>query len=207
MLSKLSGIKPVNEQQYNVEYFHIYTDEMISDRQLAGLEYLKAIEKTWSFEYKRIILIDNYNPVKHTLSEDVVFKFLQSHDMVPHYWAFEGNLINNANTFLSFIKNKKLVHSYVKYIDKTNKYPCSLLTATWYLTRLGYLDPTNVIITVNDGDKYESADYLLNLLPQDYRGVEKRARGLILNSKFMNAADKIQDLFYPVEKNKESSLF
>jgi hypothetical protein len=195
-----SEIKP-----YSVEFFHIYTDEVIGDRHIAGLEVLRQIEQTWKFNYEKIILIDDYNPsIKKTDASDVL-DFLESKKMSPDYWAYESKMVENASTLLTRINNNKIKNNYLKYIEKNNKYPCSLLTASWYLTRLGYLD-TGIINPVRT-KSYRAADHLLNLLPQDYEQVEQRTRLLITKSEFFDAVDRIQDLFYPTISVKTIDLF
>lgn len=193
---------------HSIEYFHIYTDEVISGRHQTGLEYLRTIEKTWSFDYNRVILIDNYNPVEHRLTATDVLKHLKKEGMMPHHWAYEGDLIRNAEVLLEAVTNAKLKKQYLNYIKKNGKYPCSLLTATWYLTRLGYLDPKGIIKSSKPWrGKYVPAKRLLNLLPEDYKSVEERARAIILKSEFAEAADKVQDLFYPVDSGRALDLF
>lgn len=194
--------------EYSVEFFHIYTDEIINGRHTMGLEYLKAIEATWSLNYKRIILVDNYNPDYHTLSAEDVLKYLEKQKMLPDYWAYEKDLVNNAQLFLESVSNRKLRNSYLRYVEKTNKYPCSLLTAAWYLTRLGYLEAGDIIKSTNSvNPDYKVVDRLFNLLPQDYKNIEERAKELILKSEYSEAADKIQDLFYPADSGRASDLF
>lgn len=192
---------------YSVEFFHIYTDETIADRHLMGLEYLREAERAWTINRSRIVLIDNYNPKVHITTVDDVLKSLNEEGMCPDYWAYEGSLIENAKEFLEFVTDRKLKKNYARYIDQHGKYPCSLLTATWYLTRLGYFDFSDVIHAVNNGGMYTSAARLVNLLPRDYKPVESRARLLIEESVFSMAADKIQDLFYPIDAGRAVDLF
>ncbi|MCA9324570.1 hypothetical protein KDA23_00675 [Candidatus Saccharibacteria bacterium] len=193
------------QPRYNVEYFHIYTDEKIETRHVEGLESLRALHQAWSFDYDKILLIDNYNPTLHTLSAQQVLEYLASKGMSPDFWAYEGDLVENAKLLLEQMNESKLKRSYLKYIDAHNKYPCSLLTAAWYLTRLGKLD-TSVIRSVSD-TVYVPADRLFNLLPEDYKPVEDRANKVILSSNFAAEADKVQDLFYPVSAGRALELF
>jgi hypothetical protein len=202
--------KPVNkapapQPRYNIEYFHIYTDETIEARHKEGLDSLKAIQQSWSFEYDKIVLIDNYNPVEHITSASDVLTYLENEGMLPDFWAYEGDMIENAKLFLDSINEGKLKRSYLRYIENKGKYPCSLLTATWYLTRLGRFD--TAVIQSSSSQKYLPAKRLFNLLPEDYKPVEDRASELILNSPYALDADKIQDLFYPVTAGRSLDLF
>lgn len=201
--------RPDIKVPYSVEFFHIYTDEKIEERHKLGLEYLKAAQQAWPFEYQKIVLIDNYNPTTHVLNEGDVFEYLQAENSLPDYWALEGDLVENAKKLLDAVTSPKLKKSYLRYIENHNKYPCSLLTATWYLTRLGSLKSDGVIRGANGNSKskYKPAARLINLLPQDYKPVEERARELILKSSFSAEADKVQDLFYPVDSGRALDLF
>jgi hypothetical protein len=205
-LLNTSNTKVIQQPRYNVEYFHIYTDETIEDRHKEGLESLRAIQQAWSFDYDRIVLIDNYNPTEHVTSANNVMGYLQDESMLPDYWAYEGDMVENAKKFLDSIKEGKLKRSYIRYIHNKGKYPCSLLTATWYLTRLGRFD-TSVISSTDSRKIYTPATRLFNLLPEDYKPVEDRAFDLIMHSSFAEDADKIQDMFYPVTAGRSLDLF
>ena len=196
---------PIPQPRYNIEYFHIYTDETIEARHQEGLDSLKALQQSWSFEYDKIVLIDNYNPVEHVTSANDVLSHLKNEGMLPDFWAYEGDMIENAKMFLESIKDGKLKRSYIRYIENKGKYPCSLLTATWYLTRLGKFDMTTIQST---SDRlYMPAKRLFNLLPEDYKPVEDRAFELIMNSPYAADADRVQDLFYPVTAGRSLDLF
>lgn len=189
----------------SVEFFHIYTDEDINESHEATLDYLLAVRKDWEFKSQNIVLIDNYNPTEHKLTPDIIFEHLRKRDVVPDFWAFEADLVANAGIFLDKITSSKLKNNYSRYIDKHGKYPCSLLTASWYLTRLGYLRHDDVIQTVNEGT-YTPATILINILPDDYKAVEGRCLELIENSEFKSAIDSIQNVLIPVECHNKTSL-
>ena len=209
LTEEITGTLPMTSAprtaKYNVEYFHIYTDEHIETRHTEGLESLRAIEKSWSFAYDRIILIDNYNPLEHVTTAKDVIAYLEEQGMAPDFWANEGDMVPNAQRFLDSLADSKLKRSYQKYIAMHGKYPCSLLTATWYLTRLGHFD-MSVIQSLSE-ETYTPAKRLFNLLPQDYEPVEQRANKLILSSPYAAEADKIQNLFYPVVAGRALDLF
>jgi hypothetical protein len=199
--------KIVQQPKYNIEYFHIYTDETIETRHIEGLESLRALQQTWSFAYDKIVLIDNYNPKEHVTSVRDVLTYLGNQDMLPDYWAYEGDLIENAKKLLDSVKEGKLKRSYIKYIESHGKYPCSLLTATWYLTRLGHFDTSVINPTAATKAPYKPAKRLFNLLSEDYKSVEDRAKKIILNSPYALEADKVQDFFYPVSAGRSLELF
>ena len=206
-LKSTTQLKKQKKAQYSIEFFHIYTDEKIGDVHTASLDYLKGLQKSWGdLSSSLIVLIDDYNPTKHTLSKKDVIDYLTQESMIPHFWAMESAMVPSANILLEEITDKKLQNSYRSYIAKNKKYPCSLLTAAWYLTRLGQLDDNGVINGLSE-DIYIPADRLINILPSSCKQVEKRTRKLILKSKYADLADNIQDLFYPTYEHGKADLF
>ena len=197
---------PKTTTLYSVEFFHIYTDEKISQVHEASLYYLQEARKAWHFDGELILLIDDYNPKQQTLRTQEVFDYLKRENVYPAFWAYESDLIDNAKRLLDRISSPKLQKSYRNYIEKHDKYPCSLLTATWYLTRLGFLPYAEIIKTTSE-EKYRPADRLINILPQDYEPIELKAIGIIRNSEFRGAEDKIQDLFFPISSGRQDSLW
>ena len=201
-----TSLTDVVKDRYNVEFFHIYTDEKIEDRHIQSIQHLKDLEEAWSFDHDRVIMIDDYNPKTHTLDRDDVLNFLTEQGVTPDFWVFESDMVGNAQYLLDMITNNKLRKSYRQYIEKNNKYPCSLLTASWYLTRLGRLNPS-VLRATNAAQDFVPATRLFNLLPADYKSVEDRARRLILNSPYAADSDKIQHLFYAADAGRMVKLF
>lgn len=182
-------------QEYSVEYFHIYTDEQINSTHLKSIEYLKSIRKAWNLNYSLIILIDNYNPTNHTLKIEEVLNVLSKHNVSPDYIAYEEDLIVYADKFLQSITDAKTLRQYKKYISN-NKYPCSLLTACWYMLRLGIFENENVIQSLNDKE-FTPAHKLVNILSSEYKEAEKKTFKLIKKSIYKNELDNIQDIFIP----------
>lgn len=194
------------QPRYGVEFFHIYTDEIIDVRHKEGLESLRQVQESWSFEFDKIVLIDDYNPTTHTTTADDVLQYLESESMLPQFWAYESDMIDNAEALLLSIPDCKLKRSYQKYIEKNKKYPCSLLTTTWYLTRLGHFD-YSVIRSTSPTQEYVPPHRLFNFLPEDYKPIEDRAIELIQESPYHLSADNIQDLFYPISAGRALELF
>lgn len=192
---------------YNVEFFHIYTDEKINGVHKGSLDFLVQKRESWDFAPSTVILIDNYNPINHVLSAEEIFEYLATQDAVPDFWAYEGDLVENAKVLLSQVTSEKLRRSYEKYIEKRGKYPCSLLTASWYLTRLGCLDYDGVIHRLGSETNYTPVAQLINILPADYSSVEKRAFEIIKRSTYASAAESIEDLFYDIPVDKDVKLF
>lgn len=192
---------------YSVEFFHIYTDETIGDTHKASLNYLREARKAWGVEQDLIVLIDNYNPENHILSGEDVLLYLGEEGFVPDYFAFEGDMVANAQILLDSVTSKKLKKNYSRYIEAHNKYPCSLLTASWYLTRLGKLPYEDNLIKSPEGKQYRAAQRLINILPLDYKSVELRALELIANSGWSDEVNNMQNLFYPAGSHRKIDLF
>ena len=198
-------INSVRATNYSVEFFHIYTDEKINKSHKASLKYLREASKAWSFGYDLIVFIDNYNPDKHILSTERVLDYLKSENALPAYWAYEGDMLSNADALLESLTSAKLQKNYKKYIQQHDKYPCSLLSASWYLTRLGMLPYDKISSTTSL--PYQPASRLINILPADYKDVEKRAFDLIQHSNYAEQLNNIQDLFIPVARRRKIKLF
>ncbi len=192
---------------YSIEFFHIYTDETINDTHKASLNYLKEARKAWGVEQDLIVLIDDYNPENHILSDEDVLLYLESEGIAPDYFAFEGDMVPNAQKLLDSVTSKRLKKSYLRYIESRKKYPCSLLTASWYLTRLGKLPYSGGIIKSPAEKEYREAQKLINILPLDYKDVEHRALELVANSEWPEAVSNIQDLFYSAGSHRKVDLF
>lgn len=188
------------DQTYSVEYFHVYTDDDISSVHTGSLGQMRTIALTLGKNARPIILIDNYNPTEDKLSSENIFQFLDSQGASPEYWAYESDLVENAKVLLGNMTDSHLERSYRRYIEKHDKFPCSLLTAAWYLTRLGVLDAKGVIRTVkNDTHEFVPSEALINILPGVYNQVERRAYSIIAASKYANVASKIYYVFYETE--------
>jgi hypothetical protein len=204
-------IQPPNElstkTSYSVEFFHIYTDETIGSIHTRSIEYLKETRDIWNVDASTVILIDNYNPTTHTLTPDDVIKYLDAEGCKPGYWAYEASLVANAEKLLGSLTDGHLERNYRRYIINHDKYPCSLLTATWYLTRLGIFEPRGIIQKCAADEEYVAAQYLINILPEVYKPIEKRAHELISASKYASYSNYIQALFYPSETNRALDLF
>ncbi|MCA9332125.1 hypothetical protein KC968_04275 [Candidatus Saccharibacteria bacterium] len=191
---------------YSVEYFHIYTDEIINDSHKASLNYLREALKAWKINHELIVLIDNYNPENHILSEDDIFDYLNGEGFSPDFFAFEADMVEVAESLVNSLSDKRLKKNYTRYIKDKQKYPCSLLTASWYLMRLGKYPHARKIRSTKH-KAFKNADRLINILPLDYKEVETRARKIVLSSEWPEAANMIQNLYYPAGSHRKIDLF
>lgn len=202
-----SPVEPTKTALYSIEFFHIYTDEIIGPVQTRSLEYFLAAKEAWNINASTVVLIDNYNPKHHILTPDDVFMFLEAEGCKPDYWAFEGDMIKNAEMLLESLVDAHLARNYRSYVLKHDKYPCSLLTASWYLTRIGALKSQGIIRPCQSEAVFEPAQYLINILPDFYKPIEKKAHQLIESSRYAYASNYIQALYYPIECDRQLDLF
>ncbi|HTE57372.1 MAG TPA: hypothetical protein VK694_01395 [Verrucomicrobiae bacterium] len=200
---------PINtDHLHSVEFFHVYTDDDIDGIQTNSLEQLGALKQMMGSKAQPIILIDNYNPTAHTLGPDDIFRFLEEREALPAYWAYEADLVANAGELLDNITDRRLAKSYRRYVEAHDKFPCSLLTAAWYLTRLGALDSRGVIRKVRlDEPEYAPVDSLINILPEMYHGVEERACKIIVESEYAQFAPKIRYILYQTEQFEKPNAY
>lgn len=199
----------VKRGRYSVEFFHIYSDEEIGPEHTGSLDYLEEIKEALPVDADLTILIDNYNAAYVKTPQEEVMGYLASRGARPTYWAYEGDLLKSAEVLMANVTNRKIHKSYRQYIDKHNKYPCSLLAATWYLIRLGRLDSEGVIRSSLTGQltpDFTPAERLINILPASYRPVEEKIRALIAGSTFAPDVHMIQDLFYEVKHDPTHEL-
>ena len=179
----------------NIEFFHIYTDEAIGNEHTASIPHLRRMQRQ-APEASTIILVDNYNPKRHTLTIDEILHFLEQQAVAPDFYAYEADMVAAGRQLLASVTKPHLQRSYQKYIDTHSKLPCSLLAAAWYLVRLGVLKAP--IYAAESAKDFVPAQKLVNILPEHYRGVERRAAELIVHSPYAVQLQNIENIFYSV---------
>lgn len=180
---------------YNIEYAHIYIDRQPGQEHLKSISVLKRIKSEIEREsksYVTSIMIDDYNPEKSLLNVSKFIRLLARHKAKPDFIIFESKLVKSKNLLLSLMK-RKTRYSYIRYIETHKKVPCSFLIAIWYLKRLGKLDPSDII---NEPKENFIAKKLINILPKKYKEVEKKARDIILSTKYKDQIKNIKDIFF-----------
>ena len=189
--------KPDAEDSYSVEISHIYLDRPFSIDQVDSVEQFQKAARLWDKPHNEVILFDDYNVTEAETSYEDVLDQLKKLGALPQYYAFEKDLIAYAQDFIENIKVPKIKRQYEVYIDKNNKYPCSLLTSVWYLVRLGYImDTESVIKPVNARDSYNIASKVVNFLPSYFAEVEEKSKKLIAATNFPGAVDQIENVFF-----------
>lgn len=187
-------------EKVDIEFAHIYTDEQYSMEQEISIELLNnlLLLKADSYRLPRLcILIDDYNPLTHELNIDefigrVESKIKSRIDVV----ALESKLVGPVNELIENLKPGEKV-KVSEYIKKKGKYPCSLLSACWYLIRLGVIRPVdNLFFLRNEPVNFSSTTKIINLLPMKYKKTEESALDIIKKSNFKEVIPRIESIFY-----------
>ncbi len=188
----------MDKANYNIEYAHIYSDEVFNQEHVESLKVLELIlrilkndNKTYSLH----LLIDEYHPEDKTLNIDDFLEKLKYRGYSPDYMHLESELHKDLNLFLDSLTNEKHVQDYHRYYEKHGKSPCSYLIASWYLKRLGVLPMDNVKKMTTE-DKPFAANKIINILDKKYKDNEDRALQLIKDSKFSSYIDNIFYYYY-----------
>lgn len=182
---------------YNIEFSHIYVDEEFGAEHLKGAEIARELSldlATAGATSVAVILIDEYHPVTQSLIMTDFLDFLEGHHILPHFIMMEGNLRELSYQLLySIPKSKRKDLS--RYMEKKDNFPCSLLTATWYLMRLGLITASHIKpIRVNGGKVQHSfcGNKLINILPKRFQEVEERVKELLKSTPWSEALNQIE---------------
>lgn len=181
---------------YNVEFAHIYSDEQFSKEQLLSIERAKVVAKDIAAKKAAfVVLVDNYNPkeVDALNIQDYISTVEKFFSSKIAFVALEADLCKGAMALHNEMQGR-LQKSYGSYIEKRKKIPCSLLTAYWYLVRLGVYSPPQEF----DREWRYSAKRIINILPDKYIDIEKKTCKIIENTKHKNVVGKIESIFFNI---------
>lgn len=183
---------------YNIEYAHIYSDEVFNQEHVESLNVLELILRILKNDnkvYNLNLLIDEYHPDTNALDVDDFLNKLKFRGYYPDYLHLESDLHNDVNLFLDNITNEKHLRDYERYYQKNGKSPCSYLVAVWYLKRLGAM-PINKIKKLSETEIPFHGNKIINILDKKYKANEDKALELIKNSKFSQYIDNIIYYYY-----------
>jgi hypothetical protein len=183
---------------YSIEFSHIYTDEEFNANHIKSAQMMKELSGLSRASYSTILLIDDYNADQNGFDLNQVINQLAAVKAVPDFYAYESDLVRYGDALLASIQKPKILRMYASYIKRKDKYPCSLLTATWYLIRLGYIDGTSIIkpaLKTKD-QLFLPAEKLINILPTSFKDIERDAHRLIGYSAFADARFKIEPILF-----------
>lgn len=122
----------------SVEFAHIYGNEFpgASQRHSVGLanELIKSVGRE---SVHTVVMIDDYNPDVVTLNTDEYARWLDDCGALPDLLALEADIACFAAEVRGRMDDRRTQRSLERYERSRGRHPCSLLTATWYLMRLG----------------------------------------------------------------------
>lgn len=187
--------------KYNIEYSHIYADEVFNDEHIKGSEILDELVKKHPYKDDFVVttLIDEYTPKKN----DIKLNFnnflaeLSKNGLGPDFVGYESRLVDLSEKTLGYLDDT-LRKKYYRYIKNKGKHPCSLLATTWYLLRLGVLEQSLSGLKIVEPLKNRNINEfcgqkLITILPVRFKEIEQR---IIYN---FRKSEKIRDLVNKIE--------
>lgn len=187
-------------EKVDIEFAHIYTDEIYSQEQEVSIDLLKSLLllKADSYIKPRLnILIDDYNPEIHTLNISEFIKTVQEKtELDIDAIALESKLVKPSSVLIENLEPERR-RKIIEYIQTKKKYPCSLLAASWYLIRLGLIDaPDDMFISKNENLNYKGTKKIINLLPLKYKMTEESTLDILKKSSFKGCIRRIESIYY-----------
>lgn len=190
----------ITSKTLSVEVSHTYLDQLFSHEQEQSVRQFQRESQNWTDSHYEIVLFDDYNIKSLKVTHDEVLEKLKDLHVSPKYYAFEKDMIAYVPQLLDSILTPKIKRQYETYIDRSGRYPCSLLTAVWYLVRLGYIADTNQSLrAVDSRDNFEPANELINFLPGYFSGVESKAKKLIQATTFRDSVADIKNIYFDAD--------
>lgn len=176
--------------RYCVEFGHIYADEVFGQEQRGGVKAYRAwADSTAVGAHTSVVLVDDYNVDQVRTPPDEVLSHLVELGAQPDYLVRESLLAGPALGLLESLNDGRVGRATRSYFERKGKLPCSLMTAAFYLSRLGHLEHAELF--VNARKPWRPADQLVNILPRRYMEVESKAIAIIRASDNRLAADRI----------------
>ncbi len=189
----------------SVEICHLYLDRRFSTEQKQSIEKYLEHRSLIDPDHYVCVLLDNYNVKQCISTADEVIDQIESKGVKVDYWAYEKDLITYANRVIEAVQSTKLKNQYRKYIEKNNKYPCSLLTATWYLLRMGVIDDPDGIIHYSNDSKIQPNSAVVNILPNYFAPVESKARKIVLSVLGIGHDSRITNQYFTLEHTNQEN--
>ncbi len=179
----------------SIEYAHTYTNEVFGEEQKRSIDLMlkkehSLLEQDDTIVY-RLIMVDDYSVINRFFDYDSFENEIYKHGGDPHVYIREGQLRDLARDFIDNHKKKSKRRSYKRYIESRRGYlPCSLFIATWYLVRLGYLEDPLMF------SRRFVADRTVTILPARFKHVEDLGVDLIRKSRYSEAVDRIEQIYF-----------
>lgn len=184
---------------YNIEYAHTYVGDDVGTEQEESIKMLqqtvrrlKKLKKTFVLS----LLLDEYNSYNPSFKIEDFLVYLNNLDAKPDFLFLESKLVSDYKLILREM-NSELKNEYIKYIEKRNKVPCSLLIAIWYLKRLGLMEFSKKEIAFSGKDEKEFVSKkIISILPKKYQLVEMKALEIIAATRFKEYLKNIIHIYF-----------
>lgn len=203
---------------YNIEFAHIYADELFGDSQIESIEILKKLIERLKKEnrsYVLTVLIDDYHVTNSNVDVKKLIKEINSYGINADLIGFESKLTKHADNLIKNLPKKMLkidlFQSPQKEVLSLNynshkiglresqflivRHTCAILSAVWTLSRLGIykLDKEQI---KNLSNKPFVAKNTITILPKKYKSVENKVLKIIESTKFAKLLSRIHYKFY-----------
>ncbi len=175
-------------KDYSIEYAHIYTNQEIDLEHEFSTEILNNVFKELNGEKSLVVMVDDYSFPDPTFDYVKLNSYLEQKNFSPDVVLRESQLIPFCDIVLSKVNDQKKKSQLINYI-KSNKYPCSLFIATWYLIRLGKIESSMF-------DPIFSAKKIINILPESFQPFEEKAFEIIKSTKFSHCLENIENRYF-----------
>jgi len=163
---------------YSIEYCHVYTDKGVDEQAENSITILKDVLKDIrEEEFELAVMVDDYTPANCEFSYKQFIEFISARNATPSILIKESSLLLMNEVTLNRMPEGKLKQSYITYISGKGLHPCSLFVATWYLIRLGWIQPGKLETVIDTG--FRVADRLINILPVHFLEAENKASKIL----------------------------
>lgn len=172
----------------SIEYCHITT----SFPDLEAWEVETTLARKVARQYdssQRVVLIDDYNFPQLANDTEHLLAALSFLECAPSAVVFESSCTTIAEEIIDTITVPRLRNQLGRYIDKRGSYPCSLMTAAWYLARLGHAQLSKNACCIG---VVQPAGQLTNILPLQYQSVEYAAQQILAALPCARIAERIE---------------
>jgi hypothetical protein len=192
--TRIPNLSPAVAAEISVEFAHVYADEQLgAEQDLSAVEAARISAE--HDDVQRVVLVDDYNAVVAPQRLGALLAELRELAPPEDVIASEAALAPAAQMLLRSMAAGRERRSIERYVRDRRRWPCSLLTAAWYLVRLGELPaPERLFLT---SDPLRPAAELVNLLPARFGESERRAMALLGASSFAACASRIHTRLLP----------
>ncbi|HSW66232.1 MAG TPA: hypothetical protein VLI54_03790 [Bacillota bacterium] len=176
----------------SVEYAHIYTNQHISEEHELSIHHLKQIRhelKAKGGTSSLVVMIDDYSFPDPSFSYAKFSRWLKIKGYQPDLLIRESQLIPQCDEVLAIVEDPKLKKQLSDEIC-TQKYPCSLFVAAWYLLRLGKLHSPLFA-------RHLQAARLINILPESFKPFEDQGLAIIGATPCRDTLSAIEHRYLP----------